>query len=154
MRNLDQTEVQQDLGMRIEAGNILRQVISEYIRRHPGREDVSELGDPEFGWIAPLDEAARERLGLPESAEAVVEWNDAADCEPEVELRALTAAEHGSIVSRATSTLVERVLAHYDTHADDGHPAFALYAEWQRRKARAAELAAAGTTGWASAARK
>ena len=145
MRNLEQTEVHQDLGTRIEAGNAMRPQISEYIRKHPEREEVSEPADPEFGWIAPVDDAARERLRLPASTAAVVEWNDAADCEPRVELRALTAAEHDSIVGQATSTLVERVLAHYDAHpGDDGHPAFALYAEWRHRKDRAAELAAAG----------
>ena len=145
MRNLEQTEVHQDLGTRIDAGNAMRPQISEYIRKHPEREEVSEPADPEFGWIAPVDDAARERLRLPASTAAVVEWNDAADCEPRVELRALTAADHASIVGQSTSTLVERVLAHYDAHPDDdGHPAFALYAEWRRRKARAAELAAAG----------
>ena len=155
MRNLEQTEVHQDLGTRIDAGNAMRPQISEYIRKHPEREEVSEQADPEFGWIAPVDHAARERLRLPASTAAVVEWNDAADCEPRVELRALTAAEHASIVGQSTSTLVERVLAHYDAHpGDDGHPAFALYAEWQRRKARAAELAAAGMTRWAIATRE
>ena len=142
MRNLEQTEVHQDLGTRIEAGNAMRPQISEYIQKHPEREEVSEPADPEFGWIAPVDDAARERLRLPASTAAVVEWNDAADCEPRVELRTLTAADHASIVGQATSTLV------------DGHPAFALYAEWQRRKARAAELAAAGMTRGAIATRE
>ena len=54
-------------------------------------------------------------------------------------------------MNQATSTLVAQVLAHYDAHpGDDGHPAFGLYTEWQRRKTRAAELTAAesarGTT--------
>ncbi|MCY4634528.1 MAG: hypothetical protein OXG04_08515 [Acidobacteria bacterium] len=33
-----------------------------------------------------------------------------------------------------TSTLVARILRHYDAQPeDDGHPAYALYAEWRRR---------------------
>ena len=76
MHNQGQTEVHQDLGTLIDAGNVMYPEISDYIRTHPERQEVSELADPEFGWIAPLDDAARKLLQLPESATAVVEWND------------------------------------------------------------------------------
>ena len=144
MRNHAQTEVHQDLGTLIDVGNVMYPEIGDYIRKHPERQEVSELADPEFRWIAPLDDAVRKLLQLPESATAVVEWNDGAEDDPQSEIRALDAAEHVTIVSQATSTLVEQVLAHYDAHpGDDGHPAFGLYAEWQRRTTRAAELAVA-----------
>ena len=142
MRNEGQTEVHQDLGTLIDIGNVMYPEANDYIRTHPEREEVSELAEPEFGWIAPLDETTRELLELPKSAAALVEWNNGADEDPETEIRWLNAAERVTITSRSTSTLVEQVLAHYDAHpGDDGHPAFGLYAEWQRRKTRAAELA-------------
>ena len=140
MRNRGQPNVHQNLGTEIDVSNVTYSDINDYIRTHPEREEVSELADPEFGWIAPIDDSAREVLIVPKEATALVEWNDGAEDDPRSEIRALGPVEHATIVNQSTSTLVARILDHYDAHPeDDRHPAYALYAEW-RRRAEHAEL--------------
>ena len=138
MRNQGQPNVHQDLGTAIEVSNVTYAEINDYIRTHPEREEVSELAEPEFGWIAPIDDSAREVLLVPEEATALVEWNDGADNDPRSEIRALGPIEHATIINQTTSSLIAQILQHYDAHPeDDGHPAYALYAEWRRRAERA-----------------
>lgn len=140
----DEPDIQQEIGTEIDAGNVMRAEMSDYIRKHPERVEISELGDPVVGWVAPIDPVGRERLGLPEATIALVEWDCTADEEAHPEIRALDAADHARVVDRATSTLLDRVMAHYEKHpGDDGHPAYALCKESERRRTRTAEREAA-----------
>lgn len=111
--------------------------IREYIQKHPERKVLNELGNPEVGWLAAIGEDAREILDVPDTATALVEWDDGDADDPTIEIRALENAEHATILNETTSTLVERVITHYEAHPqDDGHPAYQLYTEWQRRRAK------------------
>lgn len=140
----EEPDIQQAIGTLIDSGNVMRPEISDYIRKHPERLEISELGDPVVGWVAPIDAGEPERLGLPEATISLVEWDCTADEEAQLEIRALNAAGHARVVEQATSTLIDRVMAHYDEHpTDDGHPAYALYKESKRRQTRAAEREAA-----------
>ena len=111
---------------------------SNYIAIHPGRRYITELGEAEFGVMAPVNETTRRALKLPENTIALIEWNNGDERHWESEIRAVTADEQALVVSQATSTLLDRIIEHYArTPADDRHPAYAVYQEWERRKQQA-----------------
>ena len=148
MRNYAQTSSWWNLGTRIESTHVMYAEISDYIRTHPERQEVSELGDPESGWLSPVDDRTRDHLALPETATALIEWNrDAEDGGAELEIRALDHGEQKTTADQATSTLIDRVLEHYDRHPNDGHPAYGLWAEYQRRRNEARGTNVGSSTG-------
>ena len=134
MRDTRRIEEHENLGTLVPASNVMYVEIEDYIATHPKRQEASELADPEFGWLAPVDAKQCACFDLPADTTAVVEWNDGGEPDAVTELRALKKRDHERIVNESTSTLVERILAHYDHHAPDDHPAHGLYAEWRRRQ--------------------
>ena len=100
--------------------------------------DLTDPGDPEFGWLTPLDNDDRTTFGLPKDLHAVVYWWDGNERDPEYEVRELNKTDADMIMSQCEHVLVGAVCRHYEENGgkDDGHPAYAIYSLYRARRAQ------------------
>lgn len=97
--------------------------------------EVSELGQPQWGYLHTPGNADRARLGIDSDRAAALCWSDGSEDGADGGVRLLGETEAALLETSFTGPIVERVLRYYDGRngADDGHPAHAL---WRLREAR------------------